>query len=176
MARKQSTTKPTVVADASSLILLTKSSLLDSLLTRVHIIVPPSVYEEAVLKGKTRGHADALQLELHFQAHHLQTLHPRPSRQQTIQTLFGLRGGERDVIALAQDLGLDTVLMDDKRGITACKALGLHSATALDVLVELRRERIINRDKAWQAFHQLERYGWYSSALLEQARGDLHAR
>lgn len=60
-----------IIADASSLILLAKSGLLEQVLSKCAVIVAERVYEEAVVKGKAKGQADAFQLETHFQAKRL---------------------------------------------------------------------------------------------------------
>lgn len=168
-------TKP-VVADASSLILLAKSELLEPISKRLTVIVPLLVYEEAVVRGKAQGHADALTLEVWFQTHKLQVKEPQHTTQQMIERLFGLRAGERDALALAYEVGISDVLIDDKKGINACKALGLRPITVLALLVALRKRGIISRAKALRALDLLERHGWYGHGLIQQARSDLDAR
>jgi len=175
MATKRAPRRKRVVADTSSLILLAKSGLLEQVVSKLQVVVPERVYEEAVVRGKTKGQADAFQLETHFRAKRLQKKRPKRARGRAIQELFNLRAGERDALALAQELGIDEVLMDDKKGISACKALGLRFATALDVLVALYKQGIIGKAKALEALGQLQEYGWYSKTLLEQARRDLDA-
>ncbi len=165
-----------VVADASSLILLAKSKLLEPVSKRLTVIVPSLVYEEAVVRGKAKGHADALALEVFFQTHRLQVREPQRTSQQMVEQLFGLRAGERDALALAYELGIPDVLIDDKKGINACKALGLRPITVLALLVILRKQGIISRAKGLRAIDLLERYGWYSQDVIKQARGDLDAR
>lgn len=175
MAGTKSGKRKTVIADASSLILLAKSELLESILTKLDIIVPEEVYEEAVVRGKAKGHADAFQLETFFNAKQLQTKSVGKENIQRIQKLFNLSAGERDALALAQQLGVTDLLIDDKKGINACRALGLRFNTALDLVVGLRKQGIITKAKAFKVFGQLEVYGWYAKTLLQQARSDIDA-
>jgi len=142
MATKKASRRK-IIADASSLILLAKSGLLEPVLNMREVIVADRVYEEAVVRGKAKGQADAFQLETYFQAKRLQKKSPSRAHQQAIQRLFNLRAGERDTLALAQELAVSEVLIDDKKGINACRALGLRFATALDVLVALHKRGII---------------------------------
>lgn len=53
----------TIVANASSLVLLTKAEILGYFIKKVQLIIPRKVYEEAVIKGKEKGAADAYKLE-----------------------------------------------------------------------------------------------------------------
>lgn len=128
------------------------------------------------MRGKAQGHADALALEVWFQTHKLPVKKPQRASQQMVEHLFGLRAGERDVLALAYELRIPGVLMDDKKGINACKALGLRPITALALLVALRKRGIISRAKGLRALDLLERHGWYSQDVIKQARSDLDAR
>lgn len=89
---------------------------------------------------------------------------------------FGLHAGERDTLALAHELSIPDVLIDDKKGINACKALGLRPITALSLLGALRKQSIISRAKALRALELLARHGWYGQGLIQQARSDLNAR
>ena len=48
-----------LISDASSLILLAKSELLENLLSIHKIVIPPKVYEEVVARGLERNYPDA---------------------------------------------------------------------------------------------------------------------
>jgi len=148
MATKKAAKKKTVVTDASSLILLAKSGLFELVAKHLDLIVTDKVYEEAVIKGKVKGHADSYELEIFYQAGHFQLSSPKQVSLQRIETLFRLHGGERDTVALAHELGCG-VLVDDRKGINACKALGLQFATALGVVLSLLRQGIINQAQAF---------------------------
>lgn len=48
-------------------------------------------------------------------------------------------------------------------------------ATALNVLVALKREGIIDPERAEKSLRELETFGWYNERLIDRARRDLGA-
>lgn len=76
---------------------------------------------------------------------------------------------------LAQSLGISNILTDDKKAINVCRVLNLRFVTALDVLVQLRKNGIIDLEEAEDALHKLDEFGWYSRTLIKKVEGDIHA-
>jgi predicted nucleic acid-binding protein len=164
-----------IVADVSTLILLAKAESIEMVLEHGTILIPQAVYKEAIEMGKERGLEDAYRLEKLYLEGKIQTQEPSKVAKERVRLLFGLRGGECDVLALAQESGIDNVLTDDKRTINACKVLGLRFATALNALVALTRQGIMDSAKAEATLKELETLGWYNEMLIDRVRRDLRA-
>lgn len=163
----------TIIANASTLVLLTKAGLIDNLLEVANLLIPQKVYEEAVVSGKKKGAEDAYKIEKLVQETRIQIKDVPKNEIDQIQSLFNLKSGERDTIALAQSIDVQNVLTDDKKAINACRALDLKFTTAIDILVQLEIQGIIDLDKAKEALDRLEKFGWYDKSLIQKARGDL---
>lgn len=163
----------TVVSDASTLVLLVKAEIIDDLLEIANLLVPQKVYKEAVVRGKEKGAEDAYKIEKLIQEGRIQVKEVPKAKLDHIQSLFGLKSGERDTIALAQTLDIQNVLTDDKKAINACKVLNLKFETAINILVQLKRHGIISMEKAKDALDKLEEFGWYDNVIMKEARGDL---
>lgn len=164
-----------LICNASTLILLTRASVIDDLIKKKLIIIPEKVYEEAILEGKKKGTSDAFKLEKLVEEGRISKEEVSVSAKDKMEFLFNLKSGERDTVALAEQRDIRDVLTDDKRAINACKALKLRFATALDIVINLRRGGTISKAKAYKALDRLEEYGWYTKALIEQARRDIDA-
>lgn len=165
----------TIVANASSLILLTKAEVLEYFLKKAQLVIPRKVYEEAVIKGKEKGTADAYKLEKLIQEGRILLRDVSSKDIQRIESIYNIKAGERDMLALAQFLEISNLLTDDKKAINVCRALDFRFTTALDVLVQLRKEDMIGLEKADDALNKLDEFGWYSRMLIKKAEGDIHA-
>lgn len=64
MASKKRFAPTQSVCDASTLILLTKADLIDTVLKLKNLIIAEKVYEETVRRGKQKGLADAFKASL----------------------------------------------------------------------------------------------------------------
>lgn len=164
---------PEIIVDASSLVLLNKANLLDYLLKKAQVVVVESVYTEAVEMGIERGYKDAFELQIHFDAGKIKIAKVRKETQKKVEKQFGLAGGERDTVALADKKRRPLVFCDDKRGITACKTLGIEFTTALEFLGKLFDEEFISKDKAQKTLDQLRKFGWYASWRIEQIQAKI---
>lgn len=150
----------TIIGDASSLILLAKVDLLETFASRNKIIIPELVYKE-VIKGKDRGRSDGFLVERLVSEKKLLVKLSKKAAKSRIESMYGLRGGELEVIALALDENHD-VLTDDKRCMNVAKALNIYFITSLDVIISMRKKGVIGREKALECLADMEEYGWYS--------------
>ena len=73
----------------------------------------------------------------------LQTRHPK-----TVLHFRALGPGEREAISLAQELGADLFLADDKQARRAARLLGLNVTGTLGILGEASRRRLIDLPSA----------------------------
>lgn len=155
-----------IVADSSSLILLAKSGLIDHFVKSSDILIPKSVYKESVEKGKAKGYQDSYKLEKLLQESKIKIKEPSDKTKKRIESLCSLYLGEKDTLALALEENIP-VICDDKKGINACKVLGIKFTTALNILLALFNKRKISKNDAITALEKLKEFGWYSYELVE---------
>lgn len=92
-----------------------------------------------------------------------------------IESVYNIRAGERDMLALAWSHGVSDVLTDDKKAINVCRALNFRFMRALDVLVQLRKGDVIDLERADGALNKLDEFGWYGRTLIKKVEGGVHA-
>jgi predicted nucleic acid-binding protein len=62
------------------------------------------------------------------------------------------------------------VAIDDKRGINACKLVGIPFTTAIGILMRSCEKGLIDRSDAAIRLSALARHGRYRSSILEDAK------
>ncbi len=72
----------------------------------------------------------------------------RPASIQQTPQFPKLDEGERDAIALAQAIGADLILMDDRAGAAAARALGLEVTGTLGVLIRAAARGLVDLPQA----------------------------
>ena len=164
--------KKYLVSDASSLILLTRSGIIEHLLRVNALMIPSQVYNEGVEKGKEKGHEDAYLIEKYITGGDICVKNPNNRIVKRIEDMFHIDAGERDTIALAVEHNLP-VLCDDRKGMNACKVLQLNYLTALNILSSLYSKKKISRKVALERLDKLKKYGWYKLELIEYVIGEI---
>ena len=163
-----------MILDASTLILLAKAELLDQFLAYIgqEILIPKEVEREAC--GIKRS-LDALMIQKAIAEKRLKV--PAIKDRKTCRKIagdFSLGEGEAEAVVLALS-EKDLLGIDDRRGINACKLLGIPFTTAVAVLVRMREKRVVTRRQALAALSRLEKHGRYKSEIVEDARARLEA-
>src|SRR5580693_4881692 len=159
-----------VVIDASTLILIAKTDLLDLFLTSINVPVAiPGEVEKECCSSKKALDATIIQKALDESRIEVFTLRNRKLVAK-LQTDFSLGRGEAEAIALALKEKAQLVGIDDKNGINSCKLLGLGFTTALAILVRSREKGLIRRDDALAKLAALARNGRYKDSIVDNAR------
>jgi len=162
-----------VVADASTVILLAKAGILQNFAANHQLKIPEIVYREAVERGVEKGMADAYRIqELIHKEEIISVNQTAEEKKERISDLFGITGGEAAAIAQGRQHD-ELVLVDDRKGINACKALEHPFTTALDITVRLHELGEISQQKAMEALDKLEDSGWYQNQLVENRRTEI---
>ena len=154
-----------LVADSSSLILLTKTGVLQTLLEVATVIVPEAVFNEVCAPGHVHKHVDAgvvLELVEHGRLETKAVVTARP-----LPVSLGL--GERDAIQLFFQEDADAVLTDDGRAIKACKLLAVPYIPTPRLVVDLCRSHRLSFDAAGDALEQLAFFGRYAPDVIASA-------
>lgn len=161
------------VADASSVILLAKTGILHPFASNHDLTIPEPVYTEAVERGVEKGMADAYRIQELIHEEDLITVTDVDKTQiDQITELFGITGGEAAAVAGGRQYEA-LVVVDDRKGINACKALDHPYTTAIDIAVRLHELGYITHQNALNALAKLEDYGWYKPSLVETRRNQL---
>jgi predicted nucleic acid-binding protein len=154
-----------VISDACSLILLAKATILEILANEVRIVTSPSVYQEAVVKGEERGYLDALIIKKLASQKIIEVIQLK--RKRTLGVTLGK--GEKEILALAQEIKFDLLLLDDKKAISVSKSLNLPFTISPKVVVNLAQKEKIGTEKAIQALEILRIEGRYSPEIIAEA-------
>ena len=164
---KSSSKNPTltVISDACSLILLAKATVLEILANEVRIVTSPSVYHETVIKGEERGYPDELIIKKLASQKMIEIIQLKRKR------AFGvtLGEGEKEILALAQEIKFDLLLLDDKKAINVSKSLNLPFTISPKIVVNLAQKEKIGKEKAIQALEILRIEGRYSPDIIAEA-------
>lgn len=154
----------TLIADASSLILLAKSSVLSTLIEKNKILIPETVYNE-IIKGKDKGMQDAFIIETFVKNDKIRIEKVEEIDKKKIKELFGLWRGECEVISLAMKKN-QPIITDDKKCLNAAKAINAKFMTAIDIITALYLAKQIDKKKALEALDVLEKFGWYKREII----------
>jgi predicted nucleic acid-binding protein len=158
------------VFDASTLILIAKSELLDIFLAEVStkVTIPIEVERECCSAKKT---IDSMRIRKALDDARMQAIRVKNRRLVVrLRTDFSLGRGEAEAIALALEEKAEVVGIDDKTGIDACKLLGLAFTTAVGILIRSRQKGSIGKTDALAKLDLLGKYGRYRAAILEDAK------
>jgi predicted nucleic acid-binding protein len=161
-----------LIFDASTLILIAKTEILDSFLHEVEfeVAIPPEVEKECCSVKKS---LDALMIQKALDKSEIRVIAVKNRKLVTkLEGDFSLGRGEAEAIVLA--LTEKAVLgIDDKNGINACKLLGLTFTTAIGILVRMREKRLLTTNEALVKLEDLAKHGRYRKSILEDARRKL---
>ena len=157
--------KRTCVFDSSTLILLSKSTLLRSFASLNNAIITPKVSSEVF--GK-EGADDSMLIKKLLDDHII-----AESQSSIINTNlaadFGLGEGEAEALSLALQ-GKHILATDDLRAIKACKVLNVRFINAIHCLASLYYSKVLDQRLALEKLKSLEKYGRYSAQIIKDAR------
>jgi len=161
-----------MIIDSSTLILLAKSELLDVFIdsSKKKILVTGRIKIESTAK---KGSFDAGLIEQRIKEKKILVEKIKDtSFYNKLLEDFNLGQGEAEAIVLALEKNA-LLLSDDKKAINACKIFNIKFATALNVLVELYKRKIMGKERAKLALKKLKQIGRYSEELINKAEDDL---
>jgi predicted nucleic acid-binding protein len=147
-----------VISNATPLIYLAKADRL-SLLYSVfeEVLIPGAVYEEVVLKGKRTGQTDAFLVEKSIEEGRISVRRV----QRTHPVSVPLHPGEVEVISLAVESGIETLLIDDARGRATAEMAGLKPRGTLWLILRAVKENLLSFDGFLATLEAMARHGFY---------------
>ncbi|MEE9230670.1 MAG: hypothetical protein V3U86_08190 [Acidobacteriota bacterium] len=165
-----------VVCDADALIKVGKAGFLEVLAAEVELVVGPQVYREAIIEGKSRGYADAYDLEQSVsKLVRVREKAPKSQAQvKRLSTQFAIGAGEREVLNLYLQETADAVLSDDRLFLSALDTLDVPYLTPAAALLWLVEHKSLLRKQALEALEKLRpliRGEQYTTALEDIKTG-----
>jgi predicted nucleic acid-binding protein len=162
-----------ISVDSSSLILLAKASVLETLSSVNVIVIGRMVYDESAVMGKELGKADSLLIERLVSEKRIIVMEAPIKEKSLLSHAYGIKGGENETVALALSTGCRKVLTDDHKNMAVCKTLDIPFMISLDAIIELYENERIPLSKAKEAFERVVENGWMREELVKVRRNRL---
>ncbi len=157
-----------IVADACTVILLSKATVFETAARTHEITLSETVYEE-VVAGKSKKLLDALISEKLVKEKIVVLAGVKNSRlRHSLMQDFNMGIGEADTIALAMEGGFDAVATDNKQGRKAASVNSLSLVGSPEIVMALFKTKKINKIKAIQSLKVLKNEGWFNEVLIEK--------
>ena len=147
-----------IVSNATPLIYLAKAdklTLLNSIVNEV--VIPKAVFQEVVMEGKRLGEKDAYRVEGGINQGWLKVKEVK----NLLSLKFQLHSGELEVISLAVEEGIKTVLIDDAKARSAADLSGLKPLGTLWVVLQAVKNRIMDFDEFLSSLECIIHSGFY---------------
>ena len=163
------------VSNSGPLIHLTLAGLLDLVFELYDLIViPPSVYDEIIVKGKEQGQSDAFLLERFIINEKIKVKEIKKSN--TEITSSKLYEGEINAIILSLQSKVKNILLDDEEARIFARKLGIKVSGTLGILIELFKRNLFGLPEALQYLKKINEAMYLSSDIycfVEDALKDI---
>lgn len=147
-----------VVSNATPLIYLAKADQLHLLADMFkEIMIPDAVYREVVIEGIQREKNDAFRIKKMIEEGWLEVRAVKTD----FQIELPLHPGETEVISLALEEGIKTILMDDVKARTAAEMAGLIPKGTIWLMLKGVKEKALDFDQFLMALEGMARSGFY---------------
>lgn len=164
-----------IIFDASTLILLAKTGLLDLLLDNYKgkVAISKEVERECCKKKVF----DALLIEKRIENKKIIVKQVKNKVLcNRLMSDFNMSRGESEAIILTLEEKADILATDDKNAINACKLLKIRFTSAIDILIRTMEKGIIEREEAGLKLGELNKYGRYAKSIIEDAKNKLEVK
>ena len=147
-----------VVCNASPLIYLAKANRV-GLLKKVfrEVLIPTAVYEEVVIEGKRLKERDAYRIERGIEEEWIIVEHVKNAFPLEIE----IHPGEAEVISLAKEKGIETVLIDDAKARVVCETVGLRPIGTLGVMLRAVKDHMLSFNEFLSTLEDMVSAGFY---------------
>ncbi len=160
-----------IIADACTIILLAKSSVLESFAKNSKVNITEEVKEE-VLKGKPKMFLDALLLERLLKERIIEAVKTDKTLTKKLMKDFNMGEGEASIITRGIKEG-SIIATDNRQGRKVAQINNLPIIGSIEIIVNLYQKNKIDQDKATEALKILQRVGWFEQYLIEKAKEDI---
>ncbi len=156
----------TIVADSSSLILLAKCTLLETLSGLFPILVPQGVMNEVIGPKLLKKYPDARIIYQLVSQGKIQVAIVEPV---SLDLEIAIHKGELETIVLAKKSTGSIIATDDGKAIKACRFLDIPFIITPKIVLELFRLDKIVYEKAKESLEKLRIIGRYSPEIIAEA-------
>ncbi len=147
-----------VVSNATPLIYLAKADQLNLLRDMFkEIMIPQAVYQEVVIEGIHREKHDAFRIRKTITDGWLRVR----SVKKHFQSELPVHPGEAEVISLAMEFGIKTVLMDDLKARTAAEMAGPSPKGTIWLLLKAVKRQVLDFDQFLVSLEAIVSSGFY---------------
>jgi len=154
-----------IVFDSSTLILLAKIEILNTISEDIQVIIPEMVRSECT--GKDLFDAKLISSLIKNGKIKVASVTKKESVEKLCRD-FKIRIGEAEALAVALKRNLP-LAVDDLPSIKACKILNHKFTTAIHFLINVTENVKIKEDMAFVKLEKLSSYGRYSKRILQDA-------
>lgn len=157
-----------IVFDSSTLVLLTKTEMLDMFLNdyKGMGVISRNVEKEATVKGTF----DALLLKKRIEEDRIKIRNVKDDNVNKFMQDFNINIGEAESICLASGSKRSVLATDDKKAINACKLLGIPYTNALDILIRAREKMLLTDEQSEEKLNLLIKNGRYKKEMIRDAK------
>lgn len=154
----------TAVSNSGPLIHLASVGLIDFLFKLYDkILIPESVYDEVVIKGKEEEYSDAIIIEQAISDKKIEVKKVSLENKEFFSSK--LHKGELDVIKLALNSTTELVLLDDEEARIIARGLKLKVKGTLGILIDLVKNQYLNLNDALHYLKELNSIMYLSSDI-----------
>ena len=147
-----------IVSNATPLIYLAKSNKLSLLQTIVNqVLIPEAVFQEVVIESKRLGEKDSYRVEKAISEGWLKV----KKVNNHISFEFSLHAGEIEVISLAREMEIKTVIIDDAKARSAAELAGLIPVGTLGIILHAVKNNIMDFDEFLSTLENIIDSGFY---------------
>jgi len=157
-----------IVKDTMVLIHLAKITLLrKSCEYFTDVKIPTAVHNEIIV-GKAKGYADTnIILEL-IKEKRVKVSNVRNKVMLKKIAEFNIRGGEAEAVALYLDENAGFLASDDDNVRKKSTLLEIKMIGTPSIILKLRKEKIITKEKFENSLNELRKIGWFSNAVIDK--------
>ena len=156
-----------LVSNSSTIILISKITLLQKFLDEVKSVSITNVIYEEVLK---KDSFENLIIKKEVEKGRIKIVRIEEKRYSHIIKQFKLDEGEASAFALYNNGKYKAVLTDDKELIKICKINNVPFISAMAIIAALFRKKIISKNEALEKMENLQGYGRYSNEIYSYFR------
>ncbi len=164
-----------IICDSSFLVLISKLELLDLLIELFeNIIIPQSVFIEAVDQGKKLKKMDAFLIEKRVidQKILVEEIKDLTEKANLIRN-FNLHEGESEALILYLEKKAELLGTDDYKTLKVCKILSIRYFTTLLFILRCFSNNLLSKDRAILKYEKLQEFGWYKEDLIVEFKNRL---
>lgn len=164
-----------IVFDASTLILLAKTDLIELFISNYpgQVLIPDEVRLEILEVEK----ADATVFKRLIENKKIKVLKIKNiDFLNKLMEDFNIDKGEAGALVLSMQEKVGVIATDDRNAMRACKFLKIEFITSIAILIRAFEKGLIDREEAYIKLRKLQSFGRYGKAIITDAAEQLQGR